>query len=245
MIGELISAGANLLGGYFNRQSNEHAQRLTLEDKEKDRALQREFAQSGIQWRTADARAAGIHPLAALGGSGSSYTPSAISIAPDTSMGTAVSGMGQDISRAINSTRTNAQREDAYTKTVKELTLQKAGLENDLLRTQLASSVQRLKQTANPPMPSPGEHERVPLPMGKQEDRKPLMLGGERWPTQEGNSNAQDYEDRYGEISDWTFGPAILWNDYMGHTEPFMGQVQSRRFRENLGKWLPKFLKPR
>lgn len=246
MIGEIISGITGLIGGKMARDSQEHINRQLLADKEADRALQREFAQSGVRWKAEDARQAGIHPLAALGSPLASYTPSAIQLGVPDQMGKAVASMGQDVGRAINATRTQGEREDAYTKTVQDLNLQKLGLENDLLRTQLASQVQRLKQSANPPMPevSPGEHEPVPLKIGKQEERKPLMLGGNRWKTEPGNSNAQDFEDRYGEISDWTFGPAVLWNDFMGQTEPFMGEMQSRRFRQNLGKWLPKFLQP-
>ena len=37
--------------------------------------MQKEFAKNSIQWRAADARAAGLHPLAALGINPSSATP--------------------------------------------------------------------------------------------------------------------------------------------------------------------------
>ena len=42
----------------------------------KNAALQREFAQSGIQWKVADAKKAGLHPLAALGAQTASASPS-------------------------------------------------------------------------------------------------------------------------------------------------------------------------
>lgn len=251
MFENLISGGLKLLGGHLDNQAAEERNRQILADKEQDRALQREFAQSGIQWRAADAAKAGINPHFAIGGGGATYTPSAISLGSGASMSETLGSMGQDVSRAINATRTQNDRENAFKTSMEALTLEKAGLENDVLRAQLASSVQRLKQAGNPPMPSGsgkselGEHERVPLKMGKQEDRKPLMLGGNRWTTSEGNSNAQDFEDRYGEITDYTFGPAILWNDFMGQTEPFMGEAEGRRFRQGLSKWLPKWLRPR
>lgn len=40
-------------------------------------ATQREFAQHGLQWRVADAVAAGVHPLYAVGASGANFAPGA------------------------------------------------------------------------------------------------------------------------------------------------------------------------
>ena len=53
----------------------------------------------GIQWRVADAKAAGIHPLAALGATTPSGTGTARSIGVDHSMSNAVGKMGQHIGR--------------------------------------------------------------------------------------------------------------------------------------------------
>jgi len=141
MIGELISAGTSLLGGLFGKKSSEKANAQNI-------AAQREFAQNGIQWKVADAKAAGLHPLAALGAQTASFSPSFVG---DTSFGTGVANAGQDISRAIQSTRTSGQKLDAYTKTVQDLTLQRMGLENTLLSSQIAKA----NQPATPPsMPS-------------------------------------------------------------------------------------------
>lgn len=56
----IISGGASVISGYLNQQSNDRANFLNRRD-------QREFAQKGVRWRVADARAAGIHPALALG----------------------------------------------------------------------------------------------------------------------------------------------------------------------------------
>lgn len=61
-LGSLLG-GAAQVGGFFTDPAAEEAKR------------QREFAQNSIQWRVADARAAGIHPLAALGAQVSGYVP--------------------------------------------------------------------------------------------------------------------------------------------------------------------------
>lgn len=69
---------------------------------------QKEFAQNGIRWRVADAKAAGLHPLAALGAQTSSYTPSAVvGDSPDFSF---LRDIGQDVGRAIDAKSTAAER---------------------------------------------------------------------------------------------------------------------------------------
>lgn len=56
------------------RERNENQLRSNMEY---NAALQREFAQHGIQWKVADAQAAGVHPLYALGGGTPSFSPGA------------------------------------------------------------------------------------------------------------------------------------------------------------------------
>lgn len=59
----------SLINGFLNRN-----QQKDLAERQAN--LQKEFAQNSIQWRTADAKKAGIHPVAALGSQGISYNPS-------------------------------------------------------------------------------------------------------------------------------------------------------------------------
>lgn len=139
--GALISGASSLLGGLFGSSSQERANRRNIQ-------LQREFAQNGIQWKVADAKAAGIHPVVALGAQTHSFSPSVVG---DTSFGTGVAQAGQDIGRAIQATRTPEQRVDAYSKTVQDLSLQRMGLENSILAAQLAKVSQ---PATGPAMPS-------------------------------------------------------------------------------------------
>lgn len=127
MLPALIGAGASLIGGLFG-QSQQNARAA-----ENDR-LQREFAQSGIQWKVEDARKAGIHPLAALGAQTHSYTPQTVgdSISP------AFAAAGQDISRGIDATRSRTGRAAAVARTIEDLQLQRMGLENELLASKIA-----------------------------------------------------------------------------------------------------------
>lgn len=175
--GPLVSGAASLIGAKMSADASAKAARLNAiaqyQENERSRdwnykmwqeatareeALQREFAKNGIQWKAADARAAGLHPLVALGAQTSSYstavgtpTTSATGAAPysGASMGSGVAAMGQDIGRALQATRDEAQRTDAYTKTVQDLTIQKMGMENALLASQISKTSQ-----VGPPMPS-------------------------------------------------------------------------------------------
>jgi len=105
-----IAAGATLAGGLLNQESSSQARESNEKIAARQEQLQREFAQSGIQWRVEDAKKAGIHPLYALGASTPGYSPSGISVMPDTSMGNALSAAGQDVSRALAATQTPHQK---------------------------------------------------------------------------------------------------------------------------------------
>lgn len=203
-LGSLISGGASIISGLIGSRSvsntnasNERLNRLLLESQAQDRALQKEFAQHGIRWRVEDAKAAGVHPLFALGGSTATYSPSALSLhgaVPDNSLGQGLAQAGQDIGRAIDATRTERERREARAEAVNRanqlgaLELERAGLENDLLRSQIA----KLNHTqVGPPMPSgvlpsamPVEVQQLdPLP-GYEVKRQEIPAVQPNWPSQ-------------------------------------------------------------
>lgn len=151
-IGSAIGAAGSLLGGFLGSKSNskaiEEANRLQMQNAEADRALQRQFATEGIRWRVADAKAAGLHPLFALGAQLPSSSPT--TFIPGTGsdpMGGAIADASQHLGRAIESTRTGPER---VQERLGELAITRAELENDLLRSQNALLIQQ----SNPPMPS-------------------------------------------------------------------------------------------
>lgn len=152
MIGSLVSAGASIIGGLLGRDSADKARDATERMNAQNVALQKEFAQNGIQWKAADAKAAGIHPLYAMGASTPSFTPVSSNFTADTSLANAFSSAGQDIGRAINSTRSSAQRNDAFNQAVQKLTLEKMGAEVDLLKADTLSKISTRSQVG-PPMP--------------------------------------------------------------------------------------------
>jgi len=91
-IGPAISAAGSLLGGMLSGKSQREA-------NESNERLQREFAQNGIRWKVEDAKAAGLHPLFALGGSGATFTPSAQPVMD-----------GQNVARAANAAASYFER---------------------------------------------------------------------------------------------------------------------------------------
>lgn len=77
MFGELLSFAGSRLDARDSRKAQKRSEAIQLLEREKDRDLQKEFAQRSVRWRVDDAKAAGLHPLFALGAAGSSYTPTA------------------------------------------------------------------------------------------------------------------------------------------------------------------------
>lgn len=114
-------------------------------------ANQKEFAQQGIRWKVADAQAAGLHPLAALGAQTSSFSNvvGGNYDIPKTDFG----GMGQDIGRAIDAGSTQSERSDrmgqAIARTAQVFSLEKMNLENEVLKNQVALTRAQLP----PPLP--------------------------------------------------------------------------------------------
>ena len=134
MLGALIPAAASLIGGFMGQKSQEKQAAQNI-------ALQKEFAQSGIQWKVEDAKKAGIHPLYALGANTTSFAP--VSIGSPLAEG--INQAGQHIGRAVNATATPTQRSVAY------MQLERMGLENELIRAQIASERARTNQAGMPP----------------------------------------------------------------------------------------------
>lgn len=94
VVGAGIMAAGGVLGGILGN-------RAQIEAAEKNTAYQREFAQHGIRWKTADARAAGLHPLAALGAQTTSYQSQPFT----DQVGPAISSAGQSIGKAYARTQ--------------------------------------------------------------------------------------------------------------------------------------------
>lgn len=197
--GTVISAGSNLIGGYLQNRSNERINSQNLGFSYEQLAQQREFAQQGIRWRVEDAQKAGIHPLYAMGASIPTYSPVSAPLNSNNAADYGLSAAGQDIGRAITATQTKKERESS---TIHKLSVERAGLENDLLRAQIAKE----KAQIGPPLPSAntdwltGSNPDFPIPPVQ---RKPLEAT---------RSDANDYWSEGGSITDvgWIRTPTGL-----------------------------------
>lgn len=176
IIGSIIGAGASLLGGLMGESG-----------KRRELAQQKEFAQHGIRWRVEDARAAGIHPALAMGASVPSYTP----VGLGSSMAEGLSNAGQDVSRAIASTQTMPERADEFTKTSQALTLQRMGLENELLAVQIGRAI----APQSPPFPMASGGYNMP---GQPASGVTKFVGGDL--PLGPHTPAQDVSDEYGDL---------------------------------------------
>lgn len=152
MLGPLIAAGISAASSIFGSKKQADA---AEENNAKNIQLQKDFAQQGIQWKVNDAKAAGIHPLFALGANTHSFAPVN---AGDTSGGAGIAAAGQDISRAINAVSSAPQKTNAIGQAVATLQVENASLQNEMLRTQ----IMRLKQENQPSMQTPDTRYGIP-----------------------------------------------------------------------------------
>lgn len=186
MIGDLISAGASLLGGWLGQKSQD-------KNAERNIKLQKDFAQKGIQWKAADALKAGIHPLYAMGAQTNAFAP----VSVGDSLGPAISSAGQDIGRAVS---TGMTAPDKASKIVQALSVERAGLENELLRSQ----IRQINAAGSPPgMPTLGNNADPIVVGGKEVSRSPLF------------SDAATFQQRYGEPAEWIMAAPIAAADFV------------------------------
>lgn len=225
MIGNIISAGASLLGGLLGRSSAE-------KQAAKQEALQREFATSGIQWKVEDAKKAGVHPLYALGASTHSYSPMTVG---DPLPG-AISEAGNSVGRAVHATMTGDDR--AAARTLQGLQIERAKLENDEIKLRLMGSQNALLTQAGTAKPMAGAG---PIPMDTTFDANPrLMIGGHEVDMDPGWSPTDAVERGYGDISS-VYGALKAAKDWSRATgKPFSGNLWDllNEHGDKLQRWL-------
>jgi len=150
-------------------------------------ALQKEFAQNGVQWKVRDAKAAGVHPLYALGAPPTSFSP--IGLFGDSGTAEHLATMGQDVSRAAVAGSSQRSRVSGA---VDALQLENMGLQNDLLRSQIA----RLNSgQVGPPSP-PGAESAFASALHPLVDVQPLQPNA---------TDPRSPEKEVGHVSDYTF----------------------------------------
>lgn len=198
VVGSLIGVGSKLIGGLIgSNEANKAAQR--------DWDNQKLVLKNQIYWKAQDAIRAGLHPLAGLGvNPAAGPAPTQVG-----DMGNTFASMGQDLGRAAEAMMTP---EDKAGSRLLQLQAERATLENDLLRTQIASQRMRNIQEGTPGVPSTGRPIKggpVTLPVPGM--KKPWVV--------EHPGLGQRASDHYGEPGEWLFGVPAYMRDamrYMG-----------------------------
>lgn len=150
-------AGA-LLGQNGAKEQNKQNQAFAQQQWQQNYNAQKEFAQNGLRWKVEDAKKAGLHPLAALGFNGASYSPvntQSYFENEQAGLGNALSNMGQDISRAVGAKQTARERAVADLQNQQLFDLDVRQKEADIALTQAkTSAVVSANQQQVPAMPS-------------------------------------------------------------------------------------------
>jgi len=229
----IIGAGSKLLGGFMDQDAAKDKNALTLQLANQEAARQREFAQNAISWKVADARNAGVHPLYALGANTVSYSPQTIGLEKESGVGSALADAGQDLSRAFKAQMPAEARVSESAAAIEKLSVQRAGLENELLATKIA----REKSQLPPPLPIPIDEKK------KAGDRPQLYVGGNKISTDPLTSNQEDFETRYGDDGpvSWATQAAIAWRDLQhnmsGMSFPDILRAIDRATQLNMPDW--------
>lgn len=151
-----LQFGSNFFGG--DKQGLSRDDQRFLADFQwrqslRNEQFQNQLATHGIRMRAADAEAAGIHPLAALGMNPVGGSPVSLNFSAGgggespSRWGNAFSGLGQDISRAAMATATPEERAERAARV--------SSMEADTAESKVRKAVaeESLRQMRNPPMP--------------------------------------------------------------------------------------------
>lgn len=219
MLGTLIGAGLSLAGGLIGREAQE-------DQRAKNEALQREFAQNSVQWRVADAKKAGIHPLYAMGAP--TMSP-AVSVQGDP-LGASLSSMGADVGRAMTAMNTPGEKLAGAASVLQDMQVTNMALRNDLL----ASQIRKLNQAGNPPGVPIGDAERVPT-NAKLKENPRMVIGGEEVIGDPGFSPTNELSDAYGDenpVVQYIYGPMKMYYDWK-----YNNAVRDREIPRGYNNW--------
>lgn len=223
LIGGLVSGGLGLLGSKMSNDAAEDAAEQAFE-------YQKQILQKQVQWRVKDAIKAGLHPLAALGVNPASGPPPA---QVDMNLGSTLAGAGQDIGRALEAGISASDQASIH---MAQLQVENQNLQNDLLRTQIASQRMRNVQTGTPGIYS-SPTERLLNP-----------ATGETWPVKYPDLG-QTAENHYSDIGGFVFGggsmvadwmrnngmdPKAAWDDPTGYVAMMLRKTTTDAWQKNI-----------
>lgn len=202
MFGDILGAIGSFASGFMNRSAVASQQKALGH-----------LNTHKIRMTVNDARKAGIHPLAALGSpvAGSWASPVA-----NTALGDAVGEGAARLGSAIDRGTVNELQRlqmDTERARIRNLDANTAATLADAQSRTAIASARRSGQSLDT------------RDVATTTDPRSVMLGADpSWP------DAQKYENRYGELSDFIFGPAIAWSDFKrGPMAEASGRFERRR----------------
>lgn len=241
--GAAVGAIGSLIGGNMAANNQQALAGMNYE-------AQKEFAQNGIRWKVADAKAAGIHPLYALGASTQGYSPSG-GYGGDYGISDAFNQFGQGISRAVEAKQTKEERDrlevrqalqdmvvmDKLSQEKRMNDAQVRLIDSEIARNMAAAQFS-LKRTALPPgMPSPGDT--IP----GQGDSKMDTLNKYAWAfTPSGKREltfSPDYKQQYEDMPIVEYLPVI--ESLLKNATAILGgqSIDGRRYSFRDFDWIP------
>lgn len=208
-----IGAAGSLLGGFMSSSSQKR-------QNDRNIAAQDYANRHSIQMRTADAKAAGIHPLYALG----SPTMSTAMRVGDESMGTGVANASRQIGTGLEKMgQAKANNLDSQYKSalISNMDLKNVGqgIENEASLLQLNA----LKNKGQTDARNPDD-----LSMGALQISK-----DKTW------SDAQKVEDRYGDLASWLYGIGVIGADGLKTSKTQLKKTYPKAYKAwmNLSKY--------
>lgn len=201
MFGEILGA----IGSFFNADRARKSANTARDEA-------RIFNKTKIQTTVKDARAAGIHPLAALGSPVAGSWASPVAPYSGDAIGEGLSRIGGAIDKGMGSELEKLQLE-AERARIRNLDANTAATLADATSRTTLANARRSGQSLDT------------ADVATTTDRRSAMLGADpSWP------DAQVYENRYGELSDFIFGPQIAWADFKrGPLAEASGRFERRR----------------
>lgn len=145
--GTIAGPVSDYFQGQENRKAHSESDRLNRERADAELGMnlakQEEFAKNSIRWKIADGAAAGLSPLAALGASGTSFSPVSSNYQSTPYQNDTLSRMGQSISRATQAASTSYERElhDLQVSSLK-LDIEGKAIDNQIRASQLSQRSQ-------------------------------------------------------------------------------------------------------
>lgn len=139
MLGSVISGAASIGGGLLSANSSNKA-------RKNQNAYNTKVMKNQLQWKAADAEAAGISKHFAMGAP--TVTAPGVSVGGGADLGTGLAAAGQDIGRAVDAQMSGSGRSNAQ---MQSILMEGATLDNDIKRTTIASNIANLRQAGSPP----------------------------------------------------------------------------------------------